>query len=170
MPGKRDTNFTTLPDDQSFQDREDSRTSWCWTDWTIWCLSSAFKFAWAFSLHEFCLEFSMFFCRWAHPSFSCCHWHGSSNTLGWFSRILSFCDGNSEPSASRSQSENHWHSLSLLRHWLRLVGKLQEFAGRAERYKFGDGGTLVSSIRVTAPIFVAGKKGRIVFRARRRSG
>ena len=33
----------------------------------------------------------------------------------------------------------------------------------AERYKFGDGGTLVSSIRVTAPIFVAGKKGRIVF-------
>ena len=31
------------------------------------------------------------------------------------------------------------------------------------RYKFGDGGTLVSSIRVTAPIFVAGKKGRIVF-------
>ena len=33
----------------------------------------------------------------------------------------------------------------------------------AERYKFGDGGTLVSSIRVTAPVFVAGKKGRIVF-------
>ena len=33
----------------------------------------------------------------------------------------------------------------------------------AERYKFGDGGTLVSSIRVTAPIFVAGKKGRGVF-------
>ena len=33
----------------------------------------------------------------------------------------------------------------------------------AERYKFGDGGTLVSSTRVTAPIFVAGKKGRIVF-------
>ena len=32
----------------------------------------------------------------------------------------------------------------------------------AERYKFGDGGTLVSSIRGTAPIFVAGKKGRIV--------
>ena len=33
----------------------------------------------------------------------------------------------------------------------------------AERYKFGDGGTLVSSIRVTAPVLVAGKKGRIVF-------
>ena len=33
----------------------------------------------------------------------------------------------------------------------------------AERYKFGDGGTLVSSIRLTAPVFVAGKKGRIVF-------
>ena len=33
----------------------------------------------------------------------------------------------------------------------------------AERYKFGDGGALVSSTRVTAPVFVAGKKGRIVF-------
>ena len=33
----------------------------------------------------------------------------------------------------------------------------------AERYKFGDGGTLVSSTRVTAPVFVAGRKGRIVF-------
>ena len=33
----------------------------------------------------------------------------------------------------------------------------------AERYKLGDGGTLVSSIRVTAPFFVAGKKGSIVF-------
>ena len=33
----------------------------------------------------------------------------------------------------------------------------------AERYKFGDGGTLVSSIRVTAPVVVAGKKGKIVF-------
>ena len=53
------------------------------------------------------------------------------------------------------------------------MGKLQEFAfglkheidetREAVRYKFGDGGTLVSSIRVTAPIFVAGKKGRIVF-------
>ena len=35
----------------------------------------------------------------------------------------------------------------------------------AERYKLGDGGALVSSIRVTAPMFVAGKKGRIVFQA-----
>ena len=54
------------------------------------------------------------------------------------------------------------------------MGKLQEFADlclkhelnethEAERYKFGDGGTLVSSIRVTALLFVAGKKGRIVF-------
>ena len=34
----------------------------------------------------------------------------------------------------------------------------------AERYKFGDGGTRVSSIRVTAPVLVVGKKGRIVFR------
>ena len=33
----------------------------------------------------------------------------------------------------------------------------------AERYKFGDGGPLVSSTRVKAPVLVAGKKGRIVF-------
>ena len=33
----------------------------------------------------------------------------------------------------------------------------------AERYKFGDGGMLVSSTRVTAPVLVAGKKGRVVF-------
>ena len=33
----------------------------------------------------------------------------------------------------------------------------------AEKYKFGDGGTFVSLIRVTAPVFVAGKTGRIVF-------
>ena len=33
----------------------------------------------------------------------------------------------------------------------------------AERHKFGNGGTLVSSIRVPAPDFVAGKKGRVVF-------
>ena len=75
----------------------------------------------------------------------------------------------------RSRTGNHRHSLSLLRRRVRVVGKLQELAGRlwskheidetreAERHKFGDGGTLVSSIRVTAPVFVAGKKGRIVF-------
>ena len=35
----------------------------------------------------------------------------------------------------------------------------------AERYKCGDGGTLVSSIRVTAPVIVAGRRGKIVFSA-----
>ena len=33
----------------------------------------------------------------------------------------------------------------------------------AERYKFGGGVTLVSSIRVAAPVVVAGRKGKIVF-------
>ena len=33
----------------------------------------------------------------------------------------------------------------------------------AERYKLGDGGTLVSSIRVTAPVVVDGRKGKNVF-------
>ena len=73
----------------------------------------------------------------------------------------------------RSRAENHRHSLSFLRRWPGMVGKLQELledfkheideTREAERYKFGDGGTLVSSIRVTAPVLVAGKKGRIVF-------
>ena len=55
--------------------------------------------------------------------------------------------------------------------WANYKSLLEDFGLRheidetreAERYKFDDGGTLVSSIRVTAPIFVAGKKGRIVF-------
>ena len=33
----------------------------------------------------------------------------------------------------------------------------------ANRYTFGDGGTLVSSIRVTAPVVAAGRQGKIVF-------
>ena len=48
--------------------------------------------------------------------------------------------------------------------WKTLVLKHEiDETREAERNKFGDGGTLVSSIRVTAPVFVAGKKGRIVF-------
>ena len=45
------------------------------------------------------------------------------------------------------------------------VGLRHEIAetGGAERYKFGDGGTLVSSIRVTAPVVVAGHRRKIVF-------
>ena len=35
----------------------------------------------------------------------------------------------------------------------------------AEKYKFGDGGTLVSWIRVTSLVCVAGQKGKIVFSA-----
>ena len=54
--------------------------------------------------------------------------------------------------------------------WANYNSLLEDFGLKHEidelvklRYKFGDGGTLVSSIRVTAPIFVAGKKGRICF-------
>ena len=51
----------------------------------------------------------------------------------------------------RSELEN---SLSLLRRW-RLKQEIDE-TREAVRYKFGDGGTLVSSTRVTAPVFSAG--------------
>ena len=68
----------------------------------------------------------------------------------------------------------HRHSLSLLCRWIRLVGffffkkncwktnglKHEIVETReAGKYKFCDGGTLVSSIRVTAPVSVAGQKG-----------
>ena len=36
----------------------------------------------------------------------------------------------------------------------------------AERHKFGDGGTLVSSIRVTAPVFCCWQEGAELFSAR----
>ena len=44
------------------------------------------------------------------------------------------------------------------------IGLKQEIeeTREAERYKFGDGGTLVSSIRETAPV-VVGQKKKIVF-------
>ena len=84
---------------------------------------------------------------------------------------------NSEPSASKSDlgrgiidtaclfcvaSSDWWASYKRLLEDFGLKHEIDE-TREAERYKFGDGGTLVSSIRVTAPIFVAGKKGRIVF-------
>ena len=84
---------------------------------------------------------------------------------------------NSEPSASKSDlglgiidtaclfcvaSSDWWANYKSLLEDFGLKHEIDE-TREAERYKFGDGGTLVSSIRVTAPIFVAGKKGRIVF-------
>ena len=84
---------------------------------------------------------------------------------------------NSEPGASRSDlglgiidtaclfcvaGSDWWANYESLLEDFGLKHEIDE-TREAERYKFGDGGTLVSSIRVTAPIFVAGKKGRIVF-------
>ena len=84
---------------------------------------------------------------------------------------------NSEPSASRSDlglgiidtaclffvaGSDWWENYKSLLEDFGLKHEIDE-TREAERYKFGDSGTLVSSIRVTAPIFVAGKKGRIVF-------
>ena len=84
---------------------------------------------------------------------------------------------NSEPSASRSDlglgiidtacffcvaGSDWWANYKSLLEDFGLKHEIDE-TREAERYKFGDGGTLVSSIRVTAPIFVAGKKGGIVF-------
>ena len=78
---------------------------------------------------KFCLAFSMFSFRCAHPSFSCCHWHGSSNT-----------------------GSDWWANYKSLLEDFGLKHEIDE-TREAERYKFGDGGTLVSSIRVTAPHF-----------------
>ena len=84
---------------------------------------------------------------------------------------------NSEPGASRSDlglgiidtaclfcvaGSDWWANCKSLLEDFGLKHEIDE-TREAERYKFGDGGTLVSSIRVTAPVFVAGKKGRIVF-------
>ena len=84
---------------------------------------------------------------------------------------------NSEPSASKSDlglgiidtaclfcvaGSDWWANYKSLLEDFGLKHEIDE-TREAERYKFGDGGTLVSSIRETAPIFVAGKKGRIVF-------
>ena len=84
---------------------------------------------------------------------------------------------NSEPSASKSDlglgiidtaclfcvaGSDWWPNYKSLLTDFGLKHDIDE-TREAERYKFGDGGTLVSSIRVTAHVFVAGKKGRIVF-------
>ena len=84
---------------------------------------------------------------------------------------------NSEPSASKSDlglgiidtaclfcviGSDWWAKYKSLLEDLGLKHDIDE-TREAERYTFGDGGTLVSSIRATAPVFVAGKKGRIVF-------
>ena len=81
---------------------------------------------------------------------------------------------NSEPSASKSDlglgiidtaclfcvaGSDWWANYKSLLEDSGLKHEIDE-TREAERYKFGDGGTLVSSIRVTAPIFVAGKKDR----------
>ena len=84
---------------------------------------------------------------------------------------------NSEPSASKSDlglgiidtaclfcvaGSDWWANYKSLLEDFGLKHEIDE-TREAERYKFGDGGTFVSSIRVTAPMFVAGKRGRIVF-------
>ena len=134
-----------------------------------------FKFARIFSLHEFCLECSP---DDAHISVSLVVTGTACLTRSADSQ--EFCRSvmeNSEPSAFKSDlglgimdtdclfcvARSDW--------WAKYKSLLEDFglkheideSREAERYKFGDGGALVSSIRVTVPIFVAGKKGRIVF-------
>ena len=85
--------------------------------------------------------------------------------------------GNSERSTSKSDlglgiidtacllcvaGSDWWANYKSLLEDIGLKHEIDE-TREAERYKFGHGGTLVSSIRVTAPVFVAGKKGRIVY-------
>ena len=82
-------------------------------------------------------------------------------------RDLSFRDGKLgiQSLQVRCRTGDHRHSLTLLRRWLGLVGKpeLLEDIGleheidetrEAERYNFGNGGPLVSSIRLIAPVAV----------------
>ena len=63
---------------------------------------------------------------------------------------------------SASPAQTGWANYKSLLEDFALKHEIDE-TREAERHKFGDGGTLVSSIRVTAPVFVAVKKGRIVF-------
>ena len=82
---------------------------------------------------------------------------------------------NSEPSASKSDlglgiidtaclfcvaGSDWWANYKSLLEDFGLTHEIDE-TREAERYTFVDGGTLVSSIRVTAPVFVAGKKGEL---------
>ena len=167
--GNRDTNFTTWPDDQSFPDREDSRT--------IMVVEQ----------HSNLREHSV--CTSSISNFRCspddAHIPVSPVVTGTvcttrsadsqeFSRSVM---EHSETSTSRSDlglgiidtaclfcvaGSDWWANYKSLLEDFGLKHEIDE-TREAERYKFGDGGTLISSISVTAPIFVAGKKGRIIF-------
>ena len=80
---------------------------------------------------------------------------------------------NSEPSASKSDlglgiidtpcaGSDWWTNNKSLLEDFGLKHEIDE-TREAERYKFGDGGTLVSSIRVTAPIFCCWQEGQNCF-------
>ena len=166
-PGNQDTNFTNWPDDQSFPDREDSRTIMApcsnLREHSV-CTNSVSNFRCPPA--DAHISVSLVVTGTVHPTRSvdsqeCCR------------SVVE----NSEPSASKSDlglgiidtacffcvaGSDWWANYKSLLEDFGLKHEIDE-TREAERYKFGDGGTLVSSIRVTAPVFVAGKKGRILF-------
>ena len=189
--GSRDTNFTTWPDDQLFPDREDSRTIMVVErigQFGVFPQCSKLR---EHSVCTNSVTNFRCFPRCTNPvsNFRCfpddVHIPVSPVVTGTVHSTRSadsqeFCRSvmeSSEPSASKSDlglgiidtaclfcvgGSDWWANYKSLLEDFGLKHEIDE-TREAERYKFGDGGTLVSSIRVTAPIFVAGKKGRIVF-------
>ena len=168
--GNRDTNFTTWPDDQSFPDREDSRTIM-----TVERIEQSGVFSPCSNLREHSV------CTNSVSHFRCspvdAHIPVSLVVTGTVHPTRSadsqeFCRSvmeNSEPSASKSDlglgiidtaclfcvaGSAWWANYKSLLEDFGLKHEIDE-TREAERYNFRDGGTLVSSIRVTAPIFVA---------------
>ena len=133
--GNRDTNFTTWPDDQSFL-------------WNFRCSSVDVHIPVSLVVTGTVI----------------------STRLADSQELCRSVMENSEPSASKSDlglglffvAGSDWGAnyKSLLGDF-GLKHEIDE-TREAERYKFGDSGTLVSSFRVTGRIFVAGQKGRIV--------
>ena len=131
--GNRETNFTTWPDDQSFPDREDSRT--------IMVVERIGQYG-VFSPCANLREHSV--CTNSVSNFRCslvdAHIPVSPGVTGTVHPTRSadsqeICRSVMEKFGTqciqvRSRTGNYRHSLSFLRHWLRLVGQLQEFAGR----------------------------------------
>ena len=164
--------FTTWPDDQSFPDREDSRT--------IMVVERIGQFG-VFPQCSNLREHSV--CTNSVSNFRCSPVDAHIPVSPVVTRSADsqeFCRSvmeNSEPSASKSDlglgiidtaclfcvpGSDWWENYKSLLEDFGLKHEMDETRD-SERYKIFDGGTLVSSIRVTATIFVAGKKVRIVF-------
>ena len=168
-----ETNFTTWPDDPSIPDREDSRTIM-----VVERIGQLGVFPQCSNLREHSV------CTNSVSNFLCspfdAHIPVSPVVAGTVHPTRSadsqeFCRfvmENSEPSASKSDlglgitdtaclccvaGSDWWANYKSLQEDFGLKHEIDE-TREAERYKFGDGGTLVSSNRVTAPILLLGRR------------